>query len=300
MNNEDTQDKALLYAFGALPEDESEAAERELRADPELRDLALDCQRLVELDARAAPQHGAPFHAYAKIMERIEGDPAASPARSAAAPALAPRAARSKIVPFLSWGGWAAAACAFVALGLTLMQDRAGGPSSEIVVNEMANPRFVPLGEPSPDTSLESRMMELAGLAEAYWFAREGVPADQRLVAESGAEVEQLSGGFTVFDRKFGIGFIAVENLPAETAGKSYHVWAKTPAGARAVRAGALPIGDESRGLFFFDVSSLPELKSLDQVSFFVTEESVEAPVQPQGLVVLSDASSGLRGGARF
>ena len=76
--------------------------------------------------------------------------------------------------------------------------------------------------------------------------------------------------------------------MPREEQGKSYHVWAKTGTGAQAVRAGALPIGNESRGLFFFDLSGLPEVSSLDQVSFFVTEESTSEPAEPGPMVVLS------------
>ena len=132
-------------------------------------------------------------------------------------------------------------------------------------------------------------MLELAGLAEAYWFSREGIP-DGQLLGAGDAEEAQLSGGFTIFDRQYNIGFIAVENLPREAPNRSYHVWAKTDVLDEPVRAGTLPIGDESRGLFFFDLTDLPKEANAESLSFFVTEEVNASPLTPSDVVVLSDA----------
>lgn len=280
MNNELIEEKAQLYALGILPESEKEEFENQIREDRELQSLVHEYQRIGELTA--SPTTAEPsFQAYSRIMEEIDGPPESTEPAPAA---------HSKLVSFAAWGGWATAACAAVALGVTLFGGKGNAVTqSDIVLNNLANPRIVAVQTPSEDFAVEDRMLELAGLAEAYWFSREGIPSGQLLDGQANTEVAEMSGGFTIYDRRYNIGFIAVENLPIEAPNKSYHVWAKTEPTASPVRAGTLPIGDESRGLFFFDLSSLPDGASLDSLSFFVTEEESENPVSPSQMVVLSD-----------
>ncbi len=277
------EDMALQYALGTLPESEVAAFEEAMRREPAARELAYEFQRIGEAAARDGAAE-APFHSYSSIMARIDALEGA-----AAVPAPVAGRGRAGLLSFAAWSGWGLAACASVALGLALWGGSAEPGRPDIVLNDLANPRLVAVTPPSAKVGLETRMLELSGLAEAYWFAREGVPVDQQLDG-LGSELagEPLTGGFTIFDRSHQIGFIAVENLPLEQEGKSYHVWARTGSGSQAVRAGALPIGNESRGLFFFDLSSLPKASSLDQVSFFVTEESSSDPAKPGPMVVLS------------
>lgn len=273
MNKELVEEQAQLYALGILPGSEREEFERRIREDSETRALVHEYQFLTELDAEAA-RIDPPFQVFSQVMETIEG---------------AASLRKSKRTPLLAWSGWAAAACAAVALGASFFSGPGDLPaSSDIVLNNLANPRLVAVKTPSESVTVEDRMLELAGLAEAYWFSREGIPSDQ-LLGPDGAEVAELSGGFTIYDRRFKIGFIAVENLPREAPDTSYHVWAKTSPTATPVRAGTLPIGEESRGLFFFDLSGLPSDASLDSLSFFVTEEESESPNQPSKMIVLSD-----------
>lgn len=280
MNNELIEEKAQLYALGILPESEQEEFENQVREDRELQALVHGYQKLGELDA-VPGRREPPFQAYASIMEQID-----APARSR----QGKRPSGSKLASFVTWGGWATAACAALAFGLSIFSEQEGAAAkSDIVLNNLANPRIVAVQTPSEEITVEDRMLELAGLAEAYWFAREGIPSGQFLEGQADAEVAEMSGGFTIYDRRYNIGFIAVENLPREAPNKSYHVWAKTKPTAAPVRAGTLPIGDESRGLFFFDLSTLPAGASLDSLSFFVTEEESENPVSPSGMVVLSD-----------
>lgn len=284
MNREIIEEMATLYALGTLPEAEMESFETLIRSDRSVQQLVHECQRLNEFDARDGDMVEPPFQSYSRIMSRI--DEAVAP--KVEAPVAAP--AKSRIVPFLAWSGWGLAACAAIALGVSIFGGKpAGSANADIVLNNLANPRVVAVKPPSENVSLEDRMLELSGLAEAYWFSREGIPEDQR-IASSDADRPgpALSGGFTIFDKAYQMGYIAVENLPREQAGKSYHVWAKTRDGTRTVRAGALPIGSESRGLFFFDLSGLPNVKSLDEVTFFVTEESTDEPEKPGPMVVLS------------
>lgn len=281
MNSETLEEKAQLYAFGMLPESEREEFEASIRSDRDIQKLVFEYQQLAELDVSSSNREPS-FQLYSNIMEEIDGAPSAKSSESQAK-------RDSKLVPFLTWGGWAAAACAVAVFGLGLLsptENRENG--SDIVLSNLGNPRIVAVETPSEEVSLEDRMLELAGLAEAYWFSREGVPSEQLLEDEE-AEIAQLSGGFTIYDRRYNIGFIAVENLPRESPDKSYHVWAKTSANATPFRAGTLPIGDESRGLFYFDLTSVPSGTDLNSISFFVTEEDSETPPSPSQVVVLSD-----------
>lgn len=294
MNKEILEEKALLYAFGTLPDAEVEEFEALIRSDQEARAMAHDSQLVNELRALDCPSLKPPFHVYSRIMEQIEEEtvPATVPF---AEPAPATPTRRNKASQVFAWSGWGIAACVALVFGIRFAGVGGEDPRGEtgeasIVLSNLANPRLVAVQPPSDQIGLEDRMLELAGLAEAYWFSREGVPSEQ-LLEQADADVEEISGGFTIFDRKYQIGFIAVENMPKEPRGKSYHVWARTDDGSKVIRAGALPIGDESRGLFFFDLSSLSEnIDSLEGVNFFVTEESTEDPKKPnREMVVLSD-----------
>lgn len=282
MNNELLEEKAQLYALGLLPESEKGAFEAQVREDRSIQALVHDYQQVAELDA-SDEEHEPSFQVYAGIMDEIDSD------RSSRAEEANSESSGSKLVSFLAWGGWAVAACVATVFGLGWLGSGSNATSqSDIVVNNLGSPRIVAVQTPSEEVTVEDRMLELAGLAEAYWFSREGIPSGQ-LLEDSAAEVAQLSGGFAIFDRQYNIGFIGVENLPREAPDRSYHVWAKTAGLEEPLRAGTLPIGDQSRGLFFFDLTHLPVDADEDSLSFFVTEEVNPSPSRPSQIVVLSD-----------
>lgn len=288
MNNEEKRERAFLYACGALNNNEAERFEEEVRSDIDLREETYEWQKVNEQDVRDIEQVEPPFQSYAGIMSRInEEETRPAPKHSN----------RGSIIGYLNWGGWAIAACAVLAFALTW---QGGGPvgnesprftvdasSSDIVLNDLGKPgRLATLAVSNAELGLEERMMEVAELAEAYWFSREGLPP---AVSEEAAS-DKWSDGFTIFDRKYRIGFIGVENMPEARVGKFYNVWARSGSDGRAVWAGSLPMGDASRGLFFFDLSKNEEIAPIDNaVSFFVTEDRTDRPDAPQGPVVLGD-----------
>lgn len=283
MNREILEEKAQLYALGTLPEEEMSEFEAHVRSDRETQQLVHDYQRVMELDARVETEE-PPFHAFASIMKQIESkDVATQPSHSDSQSALG-----SKLVSFVSWSGWAAAACMAFVLAWSVLGPKDRQSRSDIVLNELGNPSIVQVQTPSDQLQVEDRMLELANLAEAYWFAREGIP-DGQLLAGGNSPDSEFSEGFTIFDRKYNIGFIAVENLPREAPNKSYHVWAQLDDDEPPVSAGTLPIGDESRGLFFFDLANLPKDADHESLSFFVTEEVAESPTSPSSMIVLRD-----------
>lgn len=283
MNREILEEKAQLYALGTMPEEELGEFEDRIREDRETQALVHEYQRVVEIDLRGGRQE-PPFHVYAEVMKRIDSNDATPrETETEGAPAKA-----GTLVSILSWSGWAAAACMALVFVLGGVGQRAERSSSDIVLNELGNPSIVQVQTPSEELQIEDRMLELANLAEAYWFSREGVPDGQLLTAENTPNSE-FSEGFTIYDHKYNIGFIAVENLPREAPDKSYHVWAQLNENEPPIRAGSLPIGDESRGLFFFDLANLPEGANYDTLSFFVTEEAAELPSTPSSMIVLKD-----------
>ena len=288
MNNEEKREKAFLYACGALKADEIERFEEEVRVDQDLQAEAYVWQKMNEQDVRAIEQVELPFQSYTGIMSRINEEETK----------LAPKNANhGSVASFLNWGGWAIAACAVLAFALTWEGSEPAGngvprfmgdaSTSDIVLNDLGKPgRPATMVVSNIDTGFEDRMMEVAELAEAYWFSREGLPPAE---AEETAS-EQWSDGFTIFDHKYKIGFIGVENMPESRVGKFYNVWARSGADGSAVWAGSLPMGDASRGLFFFDLSNNEEIAPLgNAVSFFVTEDRTDRPDMPQGPVVLGD-----------
>ncbi|MEM9158739.1 MAG: anti-sigma factor [Verrucomicrobiota bacterium] len=279
MNKEDQQGKAVQYALGTMPEDELDGFESQLCGDRELQQLVHDWQEVNEIDARECPQVDVPFGAYSSIMDQI--DAAALETASDEASEGVNSIEERKVVSFWQWGGWAVAACAAVAFmafgGPNPEQESRESLVASIVLKEMGKPGAQRLQLAEENGGREERMFKLAELAEAYW--------DSRSAALEG----NSTGGFTVFDRKFEIGFIAVENLPERESGRSYHVWARSEGSEEAIRAGSLPVGKSSFGMFYFDISSKEGIDATDEtLSFFVTEETTAEPERPEGRVVLS------------
>ena len=280
MNKQDLEDRALQYALGTLPEEEIPTVEAALRADLELRAKVHDWQRVNELEALEAADEPVPFHAYSGVMARID----AVADRVSSAPSGSQRGdARRGFGSLLAWSGWGIAACAVIAFALNLgggSFDVPGSKGAEILLSEMRSPSVVAWPTPKEELTLYDRSMRLRELAETYWFARDrgaGQSADA-----------SLSDGFSVFDRESGLAVIAVDNLRKLPDDRTYHVWIRIGQDGEAVRAGALPLGNESRGLFFLDLSSsLRNADSSEQLSFFVTEESLGEPQAPKGMVVL-------------
>ena len=84
MTSEQQQEQASLYALGALTGLEREAFERELRANAELRQLALELQRTTGLLAKTVPQIAPPTELRHKVRQRIEA--AATPKQAGRPP----------------------------------------------------------------------------------------------------------------------------------------------------------------------------------------------------------------------
>ena len=287
-NNEELHEIALQYALGTLPESESESFESHLDSDRELQDLVHEWQRVNEEDARDHEQLEPSFRILSTVMAEIEGGGklAAKSAKSGS---------ESKLVSFFSWGGWAAAAVFAVFLGLTIGEPLNSNETvaailphsgSDILLDDLGNPdlsRTLLFGQEQDE--FQDRLLELTGLAESYWFSREGLPPE----GGEGLDAEAFSGGFSIYDRKIKIGVIGIENIPEGRLGTYYNVWARVSEDRDPVWAGTLKSDDAGSRLAFFDLSSNATIKDRDEGgTFFVTEETEKHPERPKGRVVLS------------
>ena len=293
MIDKETNDLAVQYALGILPQKQVLDFESQLRVEPDLQDLVSDFQEINEMDARESSDVAPPIDGYSRILEHI------------APVAVKPKLTRSNVVPFLGWVGWGLAACFAAAFFVV----RSGSPSGEvtiadlslgssaIIVSELTNarPQLTSHLLPPPG-GVELRVLELANLAEAFWSSRLGqnsggnaraLLADARLRTRE--TIDDRSEGFTVFDRELKVGVIAVDSLPEIQPTRSYHIWARRGTNEPPVWAGSIPVGQTNTGLFFFDLTdSDPDLIRAQNLSFFVTQESSSTPDKPEGRVVLT------------
>ena len=288
-NNEELHETALQYALGTLPESETETFESHLESDRDLQDLVHEWQRVNEEDARDNEQQEPSFRIYSTVMAELEGESATDSAEIEATES------KSNLIPFLSWGGWAAAAGLAIFLGLTIGSPTSSTSAvtanfphsgSDIILDDLGNPELattIPFGQEQDE--FQDRLLELTGLAESYWFSREGLPPEDG----QGLDAEAFSGGFSIYDRKIKIGVIGIENIPEGRLGTYYNVWARVAEDSDPVWAGMLKSDDAGSRLAFFDLSSNATIMDRDEaVTFFVTEESEKHPERPEGRVVLS------------
>jgi len=287
MNNEVLQEKALQYALGTLPEEEVEHIESRLQSDRELQTAVYEWQRVNEADALECDQIEPSFQIYSSIMSKLDTRPSKESGGRAGQKGLPAN--------LLAWSGWAAAACLTLFLVLPGWRDAesggqgpqlADGSKSDIVLSDLGNPGLKKTFATDQDQDeFQDRLLELTGLAEAYWFSREGLPPE----SDGSGEPEAFSGGFSIYDRKIKIGVIGIENIPESRLGTFYNVWAKTTPDSEPVWAGTLKPDEAGSRLAFFDLSSNDAIKDMDdEISFFVTEETEQRPSQPEGRVVLS------------
>ena len=184
------------------------------------------------------------------------------------------------------------AACLAVVLGLALIQSPIetgdGLDAGGIVFNDLGAPETRGSGLIDvEEEAFQDRLLELTGLAEAYWFSRDGVTLARG--AEDGVDAQAFSGGFSIFDRKINIGVIGIENIPDSRLGTYYNVWAQLADGGDPVWAGMLKPGEAGSRLALFDLSSNERFRGENNsVSFFVTEETERRPERPEGRIVLS------------
>tara|TARA_B100000519_G_C14247816_1_gene440767 strand:- start:1886 stop:2746 length:861 start_codon:yes stop_codon:yes gene_type:complete len=284
MNKEELQEKALQYALGTLPQSEEVELERLVSENHELRSLVYEWQQVNEADARECDQVEPSFHIYSSVMSRIDiskGD------RSLPSSKMTESSLR-----FLAqWGGWAAAAGLAIFSGVSMSQvaneSLSGNPAeSDIVLNELGNPEQASLvAREGGEEEFQNRLLELTGLAEAYWFSREGLPPE----IDDGVDAQEFSGGFSIYDRKIKIGVIGIENIPEGHLGRYYSVWAKPSEASEPVWAGMIQQGEPASRLAFFDLSTNDTIQDSDEaISFFVTEETEKRPTRPEGKIVLS------------
>lgn len=284
MNKEELQEKSLQYALGTLPQSEEVEVERLVLENQELRSVVYEWQQVNEADANECDQVEPSFHIYSSVMSRID--------TSKGGRSLPSSKMTGSPLHFLAqWGGWAAAAGLAIFSGISISQvanesSRGNPTGSDIALNELGNPEQASLvASEGEEEEFQNRLLELTGLAEAYWFSREGLPPE----TDNGVDAQEFSGGFSIYDRKIKIGVIGIENIPEGRLGRYYSVWAKPSKASEPFWAGMIQQGEPASRLAFFDLSSNDTIKDSDEaISFFVTEETEKRPTRPEGKIVLS------------
>ena len=147
----------------------------------ELRSVVHEWQQVNEADARDCDQVEPSFHIYSSVMSRIDTSKGGSSL-------LSSKTTGSPLRSLVQWGGWAAAAGLAIFSGISMSQVAnemsIGSPAeSDIVLNELGNPEQDSLVASEVERRNSKPTLELTGLAEAYWFSREGLPPETMMVS---------------------------------------------------------------------------------------------------------------------
>jgi len=267
------EELACLYVLDQLDPVERAAFESRLKCEPELSSLVGEIESSLKCRINSLPRCVPPESVLKGIEAQIDGQGRAGP---------------SRVPRWASTVRWGIAAVIALSLG-TLAVQRIIRSNSPLV-----QPFFLLVGlDPSRSARSEVRLQEadfqdpdarfiqLASLAERLWKYPGAVTA--RIPSD-----DQAGCGYALFDPANNQGFIAVKQLPAAGAGKSYHLWILDTASGKTREAGALPLSGLNSGLYFFTVSP-SSVTSHEHVDFIVTAETdpVSNPTKPTGRVVL-------------
>jgi anti-sigma-K factor RskA len=297
--NPQLEELACLYVLDRLEPRERASFEASLRHDPQLASFVRELESALDQRIRALPPVEPPAGLLAQIEARIDalpagewhGQPAGRSAPAEAGPVRGPETSsnlRGKPEP--PWAAitrWGIAALVAVGVGTIAVWQMRRAPAVAvrpfvIVVGLDARRSAMaelPMRKSAMDT--DARFVQLATLAEQYWDKPEDLPGKLPSAGEGGR-------GYALYDPTSSQGFIAVQQLPVIGHGQRYHLWMLDSATGRIREAGILPLGDSSRGLYFFSVAPASEAKP-GRVDFFVTAEDAAAPesTRPTGKVVL-------------
>ena len=277
------EELAALYVLDQLEPAERTAFETRLTRDPELRSLVHSLELTLEQRIRSLPQHAPPAQLLAHIESQLDADTYVGRGLPTP-PSLPTSLPASNALPFWStFTRWALPAAAAIALGAAtfLYLDRPRTASPVILVVGLDPQRNtvteIPLHDAARDS--DARFVQLASLAEQFWTEPSQLPAT------SAAQRDRPA--YALFDPSTRQGFIAVQQLPQQPAGKRYHLWLVDTETGRALDAGSLPSAT-SRGLYFFslDPSIAP---ASGPIHFLITAEdnSATPPAHPRGTPIL-------------
>lgn len=277
--NTNIEELASLYVLDKLTPKERRAFEERLEADTELVILVRELEAAFEEQITSLPQRKVPDNVFHKIEGRIQSQ--------------APASIQSPVItlPISTFIGWGMAAALLLGVGITLFV------TSRNSFNGVANnqPVVLVVGMNSGSSVLErlpsvlpidesENFVQLAQMAENFWQHPEQLPAN---ITKSPL-ANTLGSGYAVYDPQSKHGFIAIQKLPAQKAGKNYFLWLRDTKSNVLECAGIVPMREKDQGLYFFELDDDSPISG-SLVAFFITEEdtSEQRLSQPKGELVL-------------
>jgi anti-sigma-K factor RskA len=212
MIDEEKQDRAVEYAFGMLDSAAERAFEAELKADEELRVLAMELRESAAALAHDAPALLPPPELRERILQPIRGELAVATAAAAATSPAKPQALKeTSSIGFLPWAIAAGLAITSAALWTEL---RASKAEALFLRTEASDLR-------QRDTFSQMKIAMLTSQNEAY--------------AKAGAVV--------VWDGAKQRGVVKLSNFPPVASGKDYQLWLiDSKKGGPPVSGGVVPV----------------------------------------------------------
>ncbi len=277
------EELAALYVLDQLDPAERANFEARLLREPELRALVHSLELTLEQRIRSLPQLAPPAQLLAHLESQLDAHTHVGRGLLPP-PSLRTSPPASNTLPFWpTFTRWVFPAAAAIILGAATFfyLDYQRSPQPVILVVGLDPQRNtvteIPLRDAARD--IDARFVQLASLAEQFWTDSGELPAT------SAAQRDRPA--YALFDPGTRQGFIAVQQLPQQPAGKRYHLWLVDTETGRALDAGSLPSAT-SRGLYFFslDPSIAP---ASGPIHFLITAEdnSAAPPAHPRGPTIL-------------
>lgn len=273
------EELASLYVLDRLENSERSEFEAQLARDPELQQLVRELEAAVERRIRSLPQYNPPR----KLLSRIEAQLAsASPGPARNSDTVA--SVTSFWPTFARWSLAAAAVIALSAATFFLLDRHRATPAPIVLVVGLDATGSTITTLPFPTGSDDAdRFAQLASLAESYWTQPRKIPTSPVTSADGAT-------AYALFDPATRQGFIGVQQLPANAAGKRYRLWVIDATSGKAWDAGVLPLNTSTRGLYSFSVD-LTTKAAPAKLDFLITAEDPGSPppARPRGEAILGE-----------
>lgn len=285
--NEELQDKAALYALGALEPIEASAFEERMLRDPELSALVEDLCETTAAMASAVPLVEPSSEIRAQVMASIQPPQTQKPLQSAPT---------TKSTGWRGMAGWGiaaglAACCVFLWNGraqlemqvsvlsgneadaMQLAEDRR--LDSQRIGKELAQVRGVLQGVQADLSSANAEV--------AQWREKDAMAQMRIATLQSTVDEYQQGVAVVVWDSEKHEGMLKLERMPAIDPGKDYQLWVVDPKNPKPVNAGVVRVDEEG----FANIQFKPVDAVSDAAKFALSVEREGGVPENEGPIVL-------------
>tara|TARA_R110002049_G_scaffold9680_1_gene48696 strand:- start:324 stop:1193 length:870 start_codon:yes stop_codon:yes gene_type:complete len=285
--NEELQDKAALYALGALEPIEASAFEEQMFGDPELSALVGDLCETTAAMASTVSRVEPSSEIRARIMASIQPSQTQKPLQST--PATQSTGWRGMV----GWGIAAglSACCVFLwnersqlemqvsvlsgneADAMQLAEDRR--LDSQRIGKELAQVRGVLQGVQADLSSANAEV--------AQWREKDAMAQMRIATLQSTVDEYQQGVAVVVWDSEKHEGMLKLERMPAIDPGKDYQLWVVDPKNPKPVNAGVVRVDEEG----FANIQFKPVDAVSDAAKFALSVEREGGVPENEGPIVL-------------